>query len=116
MRSQEDISLASMVGFWHYPASPRTESWVGRMKGLSLQDVRQAVAGKSLTALQANGPLITAICTDSRRMLPFSLFVALRGDKFDGHGYLHDAARAGATAAIVDHMPDNPPEGMALIE
>jgi hypothetical protein len=48
------------------------------MKPLSFQDVRTAVAGKGLTPLPSEpiGP-IEAVCTDTRRMSPQSVFVAL---------------------------------------
>jgi len=41
------------------------------------------------------------ICTDSRRLGPGQLFVPLVGERFDGHGFLAQAAAAGAQAALV---------------
>lgn len=78
------------------------------MKPLTLQDIRKAVAGMPLAPLPAAVPPITEVCTDSRRMPPSSLFVALKGDRFDGHHYLRDVAAAGAIAAIVQDTP--PPD------
>ncbi len=40
--------------------------------------------------------------TDSRGDLRHRLFVALRGDRFDGHAFLMQAQDAGAVAALVD--------------
>jgi murE/murF fusion protein len=40
--------------------------------------------------------------TDSRALLAGSLFVALRGDRFDGHAFLAQAQAAGARAALVE--------------
>lgn len=45
--------------------------------------------------------------TDSRRVTPGCVFVALRGERFDGHDYLEVARAAGAVAAIVDHKVDS---------
>lgn len=42
------------------------------------------------------------IQTDSRKLEPNAVFLALRGEKFDGHDYLGQVAEAGAIAAIVD--------------
>jgi UDP-N-acetylmuramoyl-tripeptide--D-alanyl-D-alanine ligase len=42
-----------------------------------------------------------AISTDSRALAPGTLFVALAGERFDGHDYLDAAAAAGATGAVV---------------
>ncbi|MFN8548435.1 MAG: UDP-N-acetylmuramoyl-L-alanyl-D-glutamate--2,6-diaminopimelate ligase [Candidatus Eisenbacteria bacterium] len=43
-----------------------------------------------------------AISTDTRSVKPHDLFVALRGERFDGHEFLEQAARGGAAAALVD--------------
>jgi UDP-N-acetylmuramoyl-tripeptide--D-alanyl-D-alanine ligase len=43
------------------------------------------------------------ICLDSRLAQPGSLFVALAGERVDGHAYIDDANRHGAAAALVDH-------------
>ena len=43
-----------------------------------------------------------AIQTDSRKLDTGAVFVALRGDHFDGHAYLRQVAEAGAVAAIVE--------------
>ncbi|MEO6740904.1 MAG: UDP-N-acetylmuramoyl-tripeptide--D-alanyl-D-alanine ligase [Chthoniobacteraceae bacterium] len=45
---------------------------------------------------------ITSVSSDSRALKPGDLFVAIRGEKFDGHDYLADAARLGATGALVE--------------
>ena len=44
-----------------------------------------------------------AIGTDSRAVAPGMLFVALRGERFDGHRYALRAIEAGAVAVLVDH-------------
>lgn len=43
------------------------------------------------------------IQTDSRKLEPGEVFLALRGETFDGHDYLAQVAQSGAIAAIVDH-------------
>ena len=42
-----------------------------------------------------------SISTDTRSLEAGALFVALAGDRFDAHDFLEDAARAGATGAVV---------------
>ncbi|MDR2261205.1 MAG: UDP-N-acetylmuramoyl-tripeptide--D-alanyl-D-alanine ligase [Azoarcus sp.] len=44
----------------------------------------------------------TAVGTDSRTVVPGQLFVALRGEHFDGHAFAGAALAAGAAAAMVD--------------
>jgi UDP-N-acetylmuramoyl-tripeptide--D-alanyl-D-alanine ligase len=46
--------------------------------------------------------LFTGVSTDTRSLRPGDLFVALRGERFDGHGFLEQAKAAGAVAAMVD--------------
>lgn len=41
------------------------------------------------------------VCTDSRQVQPGDLFVALRGEHFDGHEFVLEAIRRGAVAAMV---------------
>src|SRR6266516_5044411 len=43
----------------------------------------------------------TAISTDTRHLVPDTLFVALKGEKFDAHDFLDKAKAGGATAAVV---------------
>jgi len=45
---------------------------------------------------------ITRLCTDSRHVQPGDLFVALAGERFDGHGFLAEAARRCAAAVVTE--------------
>lgn len=76
------------------------------MKPLSLQSVRQAVGGRALSSISESSASITCVCTDSRRMEPGSLFIAIKGEIHDGHDHLPQAAAGGAVAALVQTMPD----------
>ena len=71
------------------------------MKPLTLQEIKRAVSGRSFSVIPQHGPVIKSICTDTRRIENGCLFVALKGDKFDAHDFLADAAKGGAAAAIV---------------
>lgn len=44
---------------------------------------------------------IKSISTDSRNLKPGDLFVALKGDRFDGHDFLREAAEKNATGALI---------------
>jgi len=52
--------------------------------------------------------MVTSVSTDSRSAGAGDLFVALRGERFDGHGFLPQAAAAGCSAAIVARDADLP--------
>src|SRR5437773_3424366 len=59
---------------------------------------------------------IGKISTDSRRLKRGELFVALRGENFDGHNFVEAAAKAGAAGAIVEsNWKGTLPETFALI-
>lgn len=65
------------------------------------------------TALQAHaagslprGPAsVSGITTDTRKIGKGDVFVALKGERFDGHDYLADAVRDGASALVVSRAP-----------
>ncbi len=48
----------------------------------------------------------TTVCSDSRQIRPGSLFIALRGERFDGHAFVAEAARGGASVALVEQPVD----------
>lgn len=75
------------------------------MNPLALTQVRLAINGKALSRIRAD-ETIRAVSTDSRAIEPGSLFVALRGERFNGHDFLSSAASQGAVAALVDHEPE----------
>ena len=48
-----------------------------------------------------------SIQTDSRKLEPGAIFIALKGENFDGHDYLQQVAQSGASLAIVEQIrPD----------
>ncbi|MGQ0504211.1 MAG: UDP-N-acetylmuramoyl-tripeptide--D-alanyl-D-alanine ligase [Myxococcaceae bacterium] len=59
------------------------------------------------------------VSTDTRSLTPGCLFVALRGEKFDAHAFLAQAASAGAAGAVVEKdrtLSGGLPQGFALFE
>ena len=60
------------------------------------QGVRKGAAEGAL------GAPITRVVIDSREAGPGCLFVALPGERVDGHEFVADALRRGATAALID--------------
>jgi len=46
------------------------------------------------------------ICTDSRKVQPEALFVALVGERFDGHDFVMEALARGASGAVVSRPVD----------
>ncbi|HET7231365.1 MAG TPA: UDP-N-acetylmuramoyl-tripeptide--D-alanyl-D-alanine ligase [Longimicrobium sp.] len=55
------------------------------------------------------GPVFSGISTDTRKIEAGSLFVALKGESFDAHDFLGQAAEAGAAGAVVSRIPEGAP-------
>lgn len=72
------------------------------MKAFTLQE---AAAALGLPQMQAQATLAD-VCTDTRKIQPGSLFVCLRGERFDGHSFASQAAQLGAAALLADHPVD----------
>ena len=53
--------------------------------------------------LRGEDLLVDTLTNDTRSLMPGSLYVALRGERFDGHDFAYDAAMRNAAALLVDH-------------
>ena len=62
--------------------------------------------------------VVERISTDSRALGRGDCFVALRGPRFDGHEFVSDVARLGASAAVVSDptRATNSPSALALLQ
>jgi UDP-N-acetylmuramoyl-tripeptide--D-alanyl-D-alanine ligase len=69
---------------------------------LTLADIWQGITKESIDSQQAAQLAFSDVVIDSRLATKGSLFVALRGDKKDGHAYVKNALDSGAQAAIID--------------
>ena len=83
------------------------------MDATTLEKIARLAGGQ----LVAGDPAATVsvVCTDTRALKAGDLFVALPGEKFDAHNFLADAARIGATAAIVQRVPVGLPANFGVI-
>ncbi len=66
----------------------------------TLQDVLTATGGALVRRGRAD--VFDGVSTDSRTLAAGSLFVPLRGPRFDGHDFLAQAAAAGAAGVLVE--------------
>lgn len=73
------------------------------MQPFTLRDAAEMTGA----APMASALTYTGVSTDTRTIQPGDLFVALRGENFDGHRYVQQAIDAGAIAAVVEEIQDD---------
>ncbi|MFR4068823.1 MAG: Mur ligase domain-containing protein [Oscillospiraceae bacterium] len=76
------------------------------MKELTLRKIAEACHGT--VAPEAETVTVTGVQSDSRRVRPGDLFVAIKGEKADGHDFVAMAASLGAKAALVARPVEAP--------
>ncbi len=67
--------------------------------GITDTDLRDAVNGNLIFG---GSRRVCAVKIDSREVDPCDLFVAIKGEKTDGHKYINSAAESGASAILID--------------
>ena len=67
----------------------------------TLSRVAQALDGELAGARPEGHVPLTAIVTDTRHVAPGDVFVALVGERFDGHDFVREAVSRGAVAVVV---------------
>ncbi len=82
------------------------------MKALTITELVTATGGKLVVAAATAAvssvtteKMVTAVSTDTRSIHSGSLFVALRGDNFDGHAFAATAVEHGAACLMLDELP-----------
>lgn len=73
---------------------------------------------KAFATREVEGSLdreITALAYDSRRVVPGSLFVALKGQNTDGHDFINDAIDRGAAAIICERNGFSPARATKVV-
>ncbi len=89
-------------------AQPDLVSQPSRIRGripletISLQTILECTRGTLRQGTLERG--VSGLTTDSREVEPGEFFVALKGDRFDGHHYVELCARSGAGGAIVERL------------
>lgn len=80
---------------------------------MRLSEAAGAITARTMNADNA----FTSVFSDSRAVEVGGLFVALRGEHFDGHGFVADAIAQGAAAAMVDEtwVAANPASDLPLL-
>ena len=70
---------------------------------IALQEIITVTGG---TLLSTGSEAVTGISTDTRSLRPGEIFIALRGENFDGHRFVADALYKGAAGVVLSSLPN----------
>lgn len=73
------------------------------MVKLTVKDVVDSSGGR-LVSGNLQDP-VPSFSTDTRNIIPGSVFIAIKGKNFDGHDYVREALAKGASGALVSSVP-----------
>lgn len=82
-----------------------------RERLFSVSEIVEATGGRLVSGgAEASGatggsPYVTGVTLDSRRVAPGDLFVAIVGERVDGHSFVLPSLAAGAAAALISRWP-----------
>ena len=82
----------------------------------TLDRIAAALADQAVGKLPHGPAELSGITTDTRKIGKGNVFVALLGERFDGHDYLRDAVRDGASALVVSRAPKLDTLGVPIFE
>ncbi|GAB4407854.1 MAG: UDP-N-acetylmuramoyl-tripeptide--D-alanyl-D-alanine ligase [Thermodesulfovibrionales bacterium] len=88
-------------------------SRIKTMGNLTTKEIIEATGGRVIYGNPNNG-VFTGVSIDSRTIREGELFVALKGQRFDGHNFLFDALQIGS-GAVVSVPPAEPPKGRIIV-
>ncbi len=86
------------------------------MKQMSLENIAAACGGKYCGDDSLRNTEISGVVTDSRRAEPGNLYVALRGERADGHSFIPDVFAKGAAAVVSEETLRDPAGPYILVE
>jgi UDP-N-acetylmuramoyl-tripeptide--D-alanyl-D-alanine ligase len=82
---------------------------------LTLREVLNATSGELRGGQLAGEFRFSRVVTDSRSVTPGALFVALKGERQDGHDFVARTLTDGTAAALVEHVPRDATESPLII-
>ena len=81
------------------------------MEKIYVKEILEAAGGQLLGNIDAEKTFVVNVQTDSRKAAAGDLFVAIVGERMDGHRFVQGAMEAGAEGCLVSTAPDSIPEG-----
>jgi len=80
-----------------------------KMGGIDVAEIVQMTGGESIKVGGGYDGKVNIVSTDSSYTAKESLFIAIRGDKYDGHDFIGDALLGGAKIILAQRIPAEVP-------
>ena len=80
---------------------------VDAMKGMTLRAMAEACGGIYYGGIEYVESVVSSITIDSRKIEKDSLFIAIKGERSDGHDYIDACYEAGALCCVSEkYLPE----------
>ena len=86
------------------------------MKKFTLAEIAASCGGKYVGEEALKNTSITSVERDSRAVKDGSLFLAIKGERVDGHDFIEKCYDSGALCAICEKAPENPKKPYILVD
>ncbi len=86
------------------------------MKNFTLAEIAASCGGKYVGEEALKNTAITSVERDSRAVKDGSLFLAIKGERVDGHDFIEKCYDSGALCAICEKAPENPKKPYILVD
>lgn len=86
------------------------------MKEMSLEQIARACKGVYAGEASKKSLEVSGVVIDSRKVEPGYLFVAIKGERVDGHSFIPAVFAKGAACVLCEQVPDHPAGPYILVE
>lgn len=86
------------------------------MKNMTLENLAAACEGKLVCPGQLPRREASAVVIDSRKAEKDSIFIAVKGERADGHRFIPDVFEKGALGVVCERLPENAAGPCILVE
>lgn len=86
------------------------------MKNMTLENLAAACGGKLVCRGQLPCGEASAVVIDSRKAEKDSIFIAVKGERVDGHRFIPDVFAKGALGVVCEQLPEEPAGPCILVE
>ncbi len=85
------------------------------MENMTLQNIAMACNGKLMGDVNQR-LVVSGVTIDSRKVKPGHLFIAIKGERVDGHDFIRDACGKGAYCCVLEKIPEEGQYPYILVE